>query len=455
IEAARLDVDTALKIETRGLTYLLGTPQAKNLITTFFFQMNQLNAGGSRPKALPKHSVQKVGVLGAGMMGQGIAYVSALAGIQVVLKDVSLESAAKGKGHSEKLLSKRVEKGAMDAARMQAVLDLIQPTAADADLDGCDLIIETVFENFALKRQVTAQTERFLAAGGIYASNTSSLPISQLAEAARQPEHYIGIHFFSPVDRMPLVEIICGKHTTDATLAKAYDFAVQIKKTPIVVNDSLGFFTSRTFATYLDEGVRLLREGVHPVLIDAMGKAIGMPLGPLAVHDEVSLELNRKIAATWNELGVLDKFGEQKVFREVINTMITEFGRGGRHHGGGFYEYAADGSKRVWPRLLQLYHRSDVHIEQQDLKDRLLFRQVIEALRCLQEGVLRTVADGNIGSIMGIGAPTWTGGFIQFVNTYGAQRFVDRCRVLADRYGERFAPPTIAIEKAARGELFA
>jgi 3-hydroxyacyl-CoA dehydrogenase/enoyl-CoA hydratase/3-hydroxybutyryl-CoA epimerase len=335
------------------------------------------------------------------------------------------------------------------------VLDLIHPTADDADLGGCDLIIETVFENFGLKRQVTAQTERFLAADGIYASNTSSLPISQLAEVAQASERYIGIHFFSPVDKMPLVEIICGTRTSEMTLAKAYDFAVQIRKTPIVVNDSLGFFTSRTFVTYLDEGTRLLREGVHPAQIDAMGKAVGMPLGPLAVHDEVSLQLNHKIAATWKELGVLDKFGEQETFREVIDTMIREFGRGGRHYGGGFYEYAADGSKHIWPRLLELYHRPEVCVDPEDVKDRLLFRPVIESLKCLQEGVLHTVADGNIGSIMGIGAPTWTGGYIQFVNTYGVQRFVDRCRELAERYGERFAPPAITIDKAVRGELFA
>lgn len=455
IEAARLNFDTALQIESRALTYLVGTPQAKNLISTFFFQMNKLNGGESRPKGFAKNTVKKVGVLGAGMMGQGIAYVSATAGIQVILKDVSLDAAEKGKAYSEKLLDKKIKQGRMDEAKKAAVLNLITATAQDSDLTGCDLIIETVFENIEFKKKVTVQTEGYLVTDGVYGSNTSSLPITQLAEAASKPENYIGIHFFSPVDKMPLVEIICGEKTSDETLAKAYDYAIQIRKTPIVVNDSLAFFTSRTFATYLDEGIRLLREGTHPVLIDNLGKAIGMPVGPLAVHDEVSLELNRKAAQTWSEMGMLDSFGEQKVFREVIETMITEFGRGGRHHGGGFYEYAADGSKSVWPKLFELYHQPDRVISDDDIKDRLLFRQVIETLKCLEENVLRTVAEGNIGSIMGIGAPLWTGGFIQFVNTYGAKRFVARCQELAATYGERFEVPAIVIDKAKKNELFA
>ncbi|TNF83378.1 3-hydroxyacyl-CoA dehydrogenase [Pseudomonas sp. ICMP22404] len=455
IEAARLDFDTALRIESRGLTYLVGTPEAKNQITTFFFQMNKLNGGESRPKGVAKSMVKKVGVLGAGMMGQGIAYVSAVAGIEVVLKDMSIDAAEKGKAYSEKLLAKQVQQGRMDEAKKAAVLSLITASAADSDLAGCDLIIETVFENIEVKKKVTAQSEHYLVEGGVFGSNTSSLPISQLAEAASKPENFIGIHFFSPVDKMPLVEIICGEKTSEETLAKAFDYALQIRKTPIVVNDSLAFFTSRTFGTYLDEGVRLLHEGNHPQLIDNLGKAVGMPLGPLAVHDEVSLELSRKAAETWKQMGMLDRFGEQKVFREVINTLISDFGRAGRHHGGGFYEYAEDGSKSIWAKLFELYYRPDQQIADVDIKDRLLFRQVIETLKCLQENVLRTVADGNIGSIMGIGAPVWTGGFIQFVNTYGAERFVARCRELAAKYGERFEPPTIVVEKAETGELFA
>ncbi|MEM8562676.1 MAG: 3-hydroxyacyl-CoA dehydrogenase NAD-binding domain-containing protein [Pseudomonadota bacterium] len=453
VEAARLDLDTALEIESRGLTYLAVTPQAKNMITTFFFGMNKVNGGASRPKNVDKNLTKKVGVLGAGMMGQGIAYVSAMAGIEVVLKDVSLDAAEKGKAYSEGLLDKRVAKGRMTEEKKAEVLALITPSSEDADLDGCDLIIEAVFENLSLKHDITRATEARLAEGGVWGSNTSTLPITQLAEASERPENFIGIHFFSPVDKMPLVEIICGKQTSDEALAKAFDYTRQIRKTPIVVNDSLGFFTSRTFATYLDEGVRLLSEGAHPVQIDAMGKAIGMPVGPLAVYDEVSLELSRKAQETWKEMGVLDKWGDGSVARGVVDTMIGEYDRGGRHHGGGFYDYADDGSKKIWPKLLELYHNPESDVDEQDMKDRLLFRPVIESLKCLESGVLRSVPDGNIGSIMGIGAPVWTGGYLQFVNTYGFQRFVTRCSELAKRYGERFEAPQIAIRHAESGEL--
>lgn len=454
VEAARLDFDTALDVESRGLTYLAVTPQAKNMISTFFFGMNKVNGGASRPQGIAPTTTRKLGVLGAGMMGQGIAYVSAAAGIEVVLKDVSIEAADKGKAYSQKLLEKQVARGRMTQEQMAAVLGLIKPTADDADLRGCDLIIEAVFENMDLKHRITRATEGCLAENGVWGSNTSTLPITQLAEASDRPENFIGIHFFSPVDKMPLVEIICGARTSDETLARAFDYTRQIRKTPIVVNDSMGFFTSRTFGTYLDEGVRLLSEGAHPVQIDAMGKAIGMPVGPLAVYDEVSLELSRKAQETWKEMGVLDKWGDGSVLRSVIDTMVGEHGRGGRHHGGGFYEYAADGSKAMWPPLFDLYYKPDTAISELDMKDRLLFRPVIESLKCLETRVLRSVADGNIGSIMGIGAPVWTGGYIQFVNTYGLQRFVDRCNALAQQYGERFQPPQIALEHAASGESF-
>lgn len=453
VEAARLDLDTALEIESRGLTSLVVTPEAKNMISTFFFAMNRINGGASRPQGVEKSLTRKVGILGAGMMGQGIAYSSAMAGIEVVLKDISPAAAQKGKAYSEALLDKAVSRGRMTEGQKADILGMIQPTADDKDLQGCDLIIEAVFENIELKHQITAATEQYLAEGGVWGSNTSTLPITQLAEASQKPENFIGIHFFSPVDKMPLVEIIMGEKTSDEALARAFDYTRQIRKTPIVVNDSLGFFTSRTFGTYLDEGGRLLHEGAHPVQIDNMGKAIGMPVGPLAVHDETSLELSRKAMETQDNMGVGEKFGERAVMREIIATMVGEHGRGGRHHGGGFYEYAEDGSKQIWPQLFDLYYREDVAIPEQDMKDRLLFRQVIEALKCLETNVLRSVDDGNIGSIMGIGAPVWTGGLIQFVNTYGLQDFVDRCKELAAQYGERFEPPQIAVEHAASGEL--
>ncbi len=449
VDAARLDLETALVIESRGLVYLATTPEAKNMISTFFFGLNKVNGGASRPDGIAPYTTQKVGVLGAGMMGQGIAYVSAMAGIEVVLKDISTEAAEKGKAYSVGLLDKRVERGRMTPEKREEVLARIHPTADSADLAGCDLIIEAVFENISLKHEITRELEPQLAEDGVWGSNTSTLPITQLAEASAKPENFIGIHFFSPVDKMPLVEIIMGEQTSDEALARAFDYARQINKTPIVVNDSLGFFTSRTFGTYLDEGVQLLHEGVHPVLIDNMGKAVGMPVGPLTVYDEVSLELSRKAQATWAEMGVVDKWGDGSIAREVVGIMIDQHGRGGRYHGGGFYEYPEGGEKAIWPPLLDLFYKSDIFVAEQDIKDRLLFRQVIEALKCLETNVLRSVEDGNIGSIMGIGAPIWTGGLLQFVETYGYERFVTRCNELSARYGDRFDPPAMAVERAA------
>ncbi len=454
VQALTVDFETAMRIESRGLAELALTPQAKNMINTFFFQMNKVNGGASRPKAIPPQKTEKVGILGAGMMGQGIAYSSAMVGIEVVLKDISLDAAVKGKAYTQALLQKRVDKGRMTAEKMAQVLSLIHPTASDSDLDGCDLIIEAVFENMTLKHEMTRDLEPRLADGGVWGSNTSTLPITQLAQASQNAENFIGIHFFSPVDKMPLVEIIMGEQTGDMALAKAFDFTKQIKKTPIVVNDSLGFFTSRTFGTYLDEGVRLLVEGMKPLRIDNLGKAVGMPVGPLTVYDEVSLELSRKASQTWKEMGLSVGDDDRSITAGVVETMVGDYGRGGRYHGGGFYEYGADGSKEVWSGLAELYGATTSPLSDADAKDRLLFRQVIEALKCLETGVLRTVADGNIGSIMGIGAPAWTGGLLQFVNTYGLQNFIDRCASLTAAYGERFQAPAIVAEKLANGETF-
>jgi 3-hydroxyacyl-CoA dehydrogenase/enoyl-CoA hydratase/3-hydroxybutyryl-CoA epimerase len=454
VQALTVDFETAMRIESRGLAELALTPQAKNMINTFFFQMNKVNGGASRPKDVPPQKAEKVGILGAGMMGQGIAYSSAMVGIEVVLKDISLDAAVKGKAYTQALLQKRVDKGRMTSEKMAQVLSLIHPTASDEDLDGCDLIIEAVFENMTLKHQMTRDLEPRLADGGVWGSNTSTLPITQLAQASQNAENFIGIHFFSPVDKMPLVEIIMGEQTGDMALAKAFDFTKQIKKTPIVVNDSLGFFTSRTFGTYLDEGVRLLVEGMKPLRIDNLGKAVGMPVGPLTVYDEVSLELSRKASQTWKEMGLSVGDDDRSITAGVVETMVGDYGRGGRYHGGGFYEYGADGSKEVWSGLAELYGATTSPLSDADAKDRLLFRQVIEALKCLETGVLRTVADGNIGSIMGIGAPAWTGGLLQFVNTYGLQNFIDRCASLSAAFGERFQAPAIVAEKLAKGETF-
>ncbi|MDA0796572.1 MAG: 3-hydroxyacyl-CoA dehydrogenase NAD-binding domain-containing protein [Proteobacteria bacterium] len=452
-QSTMFDIDTMLRVEGREFIKIVTGPVAKNMITAFFFQLGKINAGASRPKGVAKNLTRKLGILGAGMMGQGIAYVAARAGIEVVLKDMTQEAADKGKAYSEALVNKAIKRGKMFQSQADTLLGLITPTAEDEDLRGCDLIIEAVFENIELKNKIVAKTEQYLSKDGFWGSNTSTLPITQLSEAAAKPESFIGIHFFSPVDKMPLIEIIMGENTSDEALAKAFDFAQQIRKTPIVVNDSLGFFTSRTFGTYIDEGAQLLVEGVHPVKIDSMGRAIGMPVGPLQVADETSLELARKAGETWAAMGVEDKWSNGDVMRRVIKDMVTENGRGGRHHGGGYYEYHADGSKNIWPGLYDLYYNEQTYVCDQDIQDRLMFRQVIEALKCLETGVLRSVADGNIGSIMGIGAPAHTGGLIQYVNTYGFDKFIIRCDELSSAYGERFDCPEIVKTHAKSGEL--
>jgi len=457
VACLRVDFDSAQKVESRGLTKLVLTPEAKNMMTTFFFQMNELNAGGSRPKEIAKNKVKKVGILGAGMMGQGIAYVSAKTGMEVILKDISLDDAQKGKAYSENLLSKAVAKGWMDEAKKDQILDLIKPTADDKDLEGCDLIIEAVFENIELKARVTKDTESFLTQNGVFGSNTSTLPITDLAKASAKPENFIGIHFFSPVDKMPLVEIITGEKTSDETLAKAFDYVQQIKKIPIVVNDSRGFFTSRVFSTYIEEGNILLKEGIDPVIIDALGQQTGMPVGPLAVHDEISQELTHKASATNRELDELrgENFCDNGLTTdENVKYLINEFDRRGKAYGGGFYEYPENGKKYIWPKLYELFHKPEIKIPHQDIKDRFLFRQVIESLRCLEDGVFNAVRDGNIGSIMGIGFPAHTGGVFQYINTYGTKKFLQRATELAEIYGDRFAPPAILTEKAEKGELF-
>jgi 3-hydroxyacyl-CoA dehydrogenase / enoyl-CoA hydratase / 3-hydroxybutyryl-CoA epimerase len=453
-EAARLDFDNAQLVEARNFTRLAISPEAKNMISTFFFGLNKVNGGASRPKDIAPTKVKKVGILGAGMMGQGIAFSSAMAGIEVVLKDISQESADKGKAYTEKLLDKRITRKRMTEEKKAQILGLITATANDEDLQGCDLIIEAVFENMELKHKITKSTEGYLAENGVWGSNTSTLPITQLAEGASNQANFIGIHFFSPVDKMPLVEIITGDNTSDETLARAFDYVRQIKKTPIVVNDSVGFFTSRTFGTYIDEGVRLMKEGVHPVQVDSMGKAIGMPVGSLTVHDETSQQLSHKVINTQKEMGLYKEQVDGDAMSDVVEFVYVENNRGGRHHGGGYYNYAEDGSKTVWQPLVDKYFNAEHGLEEQDMKDRLLFRSVIETLKCLQEGVLRNVPDGNIGSIMGIGAPIWTGGYIQFVNTYGAKKFVERCKELQAKYGNRFEAPENVVEKAEKGEIF-
>ena len=456
IQSVRLDFDLALAVESREFVNLVIRPETKNLIMSNFFQIRQVQRGASRPESIAKSRVKKLGIIGAGMMGQGIAYVAAKAGIAVVLNDVSLKMAEKAKAYSAMLSDKQIKRGLATEAHKKTLLALISPTDQVSNLDGCDLIVEAVFEDMDLKKQVTQQNEKRLAKGGVWATNTSTLPITRLAEASACQENYIGLHFFSPVDRMRLVEIICGEKTSDTTLAKAFDFVQQIKKTPIVVNDSVGFFTSRVYGMPLAEGVSLVAEGVHPERIESLAKQLGMPVGPLASYDEVSIRLAMEITDTQIAMGLLDPSQDPTpMASQLLRQLLNDHQRGGRRFGGGFYDYANSG-KTLWPKLHELYYQAekDADISDADIKDRLLFRAVIESLKCLQEGVLRSVADGNIGSLYGIGAPVWTGGYIQFVNTIGLEHFIARCDELAARYGERFHPPKIVFEKAKEEALF-
>lgn len=449
----KLDFDTALRYESRRFCALVVTPEAKNMITTFFFGLNQVNGGASRPKDIPRTKVKKLGILGAGMMGQGIAYSSAMAGIEVVLKDMTQEAADRGKAYTENLLTKRVQRGRIDEAKAAQVLGRIKASADMEDLRGCDMIIEAVFEKIEVKDKVIAETEEYLAENGVWGSNTSTLPITRLGSKAQNPKNFVGLHFFSPVDKMPLLEIIAGEETSDETLARAFDFAQQIRKTPIIVGDKTGFYTSRAIGTKIIEGVQLVAEGHDPLRVDNLSKLIGMPTGMLSLLDEVQITLVTDIYRTQIGMGLLDPAEEQNPeARAMLADMLDNHDRHGRATGKGFYDYY-DNGKTIWPGLSK-WRKDDVEISDRDIQDRILFRVVLESLRCLEEGVLRSAVDGNIGSIMGIGAPVHTGGYVQYVNTYGLDRFIARCEELAENYGARFQPPAILREYAARGCTF-
>ncbi|WP_104473663.1 3-hydroxyacyl-CoA dehydrogenase NAD-binding domain-containing protein [Acinetobacter indicus] len=451
VEGAQVDVDTALTIESRYFTYLATGQVSKNMIGTFWHGLNAIKSGASRPQNIPQWQAKKVGILGAGMMGAGIAYAAAIKGIAVILKDIAVENAEKGKAYSQKLLDKKVAQGRMTAEKRDQILARITPTASTADLAGCDLIIEAVFENQQLKAQVTQEAEGYLTADGVMASNTSTLPISGLAQASKDQSRFIGLHFFSPVDKMQLVEIIKGQNTNRETVAKAYDFVQQIGKTPIVVNDSRGFFTSRVFGTFVQEGLRMLAEGIHPAKIEMAALKAGMPVGPLAIQDEVSLTLSEHVAAeTRKALQAEGKERPRSGADEVIETMIHQFNRKGKAAGAGFYDYPEGGKKSLWEGLS--YWKKEQTVDEQELIDRFLFVQSLDTLRCLEEGVLESVVDGNVGSIFGIGFAPWTGGALQFLNQYGLKDALNRAQALEQRYGERFASPQLLKDKVAQGE---
>jgi 3-hydroxyacyl-CoA dehydrogenase/enoyl-CoA hydratase/3-hydroxybutyryl-CoA epimerase len=442
VEGLQVDLDTALRIESRYLAKLMSGPNAKAMINTFFFNLNAIKSGQSRPGSAPRFKPAKVGLLGAGMMGAGIAFSQASKGIATVLKDVSQEKADAGKAYSAKLTQARVDKGRMSADEQKAVLDRIQATDQAADLAGCDLIIEAVFENRDLKAKVTREAEPMLATGGFFASNTSTLPISGLAQASAAPQKFIGIHFFSPVDKMKLVEIIRGKQTDDETVARAFDYVQAIGKIPIVVNDSRGFFTSRVFGTFVMEGAAMLGEGIPAAAIENAGMQCGMPVGPLAVLDETALTLSMHVM----EQTRADYEAEGKIYTAtpgelLVAEMVKQYNRPGRAGGGGFYDYPTEkgAKKSLWPQLKPLFEKADAEWDITDLKDRLLYRQAIETARCLSENVLTTVHDANIGSIFGIGYPSWTGGAMQFIYGMGMDAFVKRADELATQFGAGFA----------------
>jgi 3-hydroxyacyl-CoA dehydrogenase/enoyl-CoA hydratase/3-hydroxybutyryl-CoA epimerase len=458
VEGSVVDFDTAIKIETRYFVSLVTGQVSKNMTKAFFFDLQAINSGGSRPEGYEKFKATKVGVLGAGMMGAAIAYVSAKAGIDVVLKDVTQEGAEKGKGYAAKIEEKALSRGKTTQEKSDALLARIKPTADAADFAGVDFVIEAVFESVDLKHKVFGEIEGIVNPDAVLGSNTSTLPITSLAEGVKRQEDFIGIHFFSPVDKMPLVEIIRGEKTSDATLAKVFDYTLQIKKTPIVVNDSRGFFTSRVIGTFINEAVAALGEGVEPASIEQAGSQAGYPAPPLQLMDELTLTLPQKIrketrAAVEAEGGTWNAHASEA----VIDRMVDEFDRKGRSTGAGFYDYDENGKRTgLWSGLRDTFKSGSVEVPFEDLKERMLFAEALETVKCFDEGVLKTVEDANIGSIFGIGFPAWTGGVIQYINQYngGLKGFVARSRELAERYGDHFLPPESLVAKAEKGEIY-
>ncbi|MFF0791400.1 3-hydroxyacyl-CoA dehydrogenase NAD-binding domain-containing protein [Streptomyces spiralis] len=458
VEGAQVDFETAQVIEARYFVELAAGQTSKNMIQAFFFDLQAVNSGANRPQGIEPRPVRKVAVLGAGMMGAGIAYACAHGGMQVMLKDVSLEAAVRGKGYSEKLCAKAVSRGRTTQDKADALLARITPTAEVADLAGCDAVIEAVFEDPALKHKVFQEIEAVVAPDALLCSNTSTLPITALAEGVQRQTDFIGLHFFSPVDKMPLVEIIKGERTGEEALARAFDLVRQIKKTPIVVNDSRGFFTSRVIGHFINEGVAMVGEGIEPASVEQAAAQAGYPAKVLSLMDELTLTLPRKIRNE-SKRAVEEAGGTWPAHpaEAVIDRMIDEFGRTGRSGGAGFYDYDEDGKRAgLWPGLREHFTRPGHEIPFRDMQERMLFAEALDTVRLLEEGVLTSVADANIGSIFGIGFPGWTGGVLQYINGYdgGLPGFVARARELAERYGERFTPPALLVAKAEKGETF-
>ena len=446
----QLPFDKALSVEGKYFAKLLTDPVARNLIRTTFISKQAAERGARRPEGIVKSEVKKLGVLGAGMMGAGIACVAAKVGIEVVLIDRDQPTADKGKAYTAKVQGKLVEKGKTTQDAADGILARITPTDDFALLTGCDMVIEAVFEDTAIKAETTRKAEAVIPASAVYASNTSTLPISQLAQASQRPDQFIGLHFFSPVDRMGLVEVIIGKQTSKETLARSLDLIAQLRKTPIVVNDSRGFYTSRVFQTLIHEGGAMLAEGVPPAAIENAAKAVGLPVGPLALLDEVSFDLPLKIVDQ-----AIAEEGDRYTPPAGVPTLrkMKELGRGGRKTGGGFYDYPENGKKALWKGIGDHFAaKGDYDIE--ELKTRFLYIQSMETARCLEEGVLETAEDADLGAIYGWGFPGWTGGTISYIDTVGLSEFIRTSEQLAKKYGSRFEPSQWLRDKAARGEGF-
>ena len=450
-EGCQVPIDTGLRIESKYFVKLLRDPVAGNMIRSLFINKQSADKLRARPKGVEKSKVTNLGMLGAGMMGSGIALVSAQAGINVVLLDSTIESATKGKAYTEKYLEKSISLKKMTAEKAKAIIDRIHVTTDYNDLKDCDLIIEAVFENREIKADVTEKTEKVIADTVIFASNTSTLPITGLAKASSRPKSFIGMHFFSPVERMPLVEIIMGEESSDEALAKSLDYIQQIRKTPMVINDSRGFFTSRVFSQACNEANEMLREGVMPALIENAARQAGYPVGPLAVQDETSIELGHKIhVQTIKDIG--DEYKPQSAV-DVAEKMY-ELGRLGKKYRKGFYEYPEDGPKKIWSGLAEAFPVSETQPDLQLIKDRLMTIQSLDAYRCLEENVLTSPDDGDIGSIFGWGFPPWSGGVFSYIDTVGIKVFVERCDDFHKRFGERFKVPDSLRERANKNESF-